>query len=391
MSGVILLLGLALLCAIPAPAVAADTTPPQLVEFDFTPKSVDVSTGSQTVTVTMRITDNDSGAQAPTFQFSSQSTSQSAGFGTVPRISGTANDGIYQKTITIPQGAAPGNWDAVLFPLRDTAGNSGSFGPPAGFPKVLSVGNTPADTTPPDTSIASGPSGTISSSSASFSFSATEAGSSFECKLDAGSWAACSSPRELTGLSEGSHNFSVRAKDAAGNTDASEATRSFTVDTTPPPPPDSDGDGVPNASDRCPTVAGSTAREGCPAPAPAPALSPTPIIPPTTAPSNDFRFTGRALVKRRLTVLTLTVPGPGVVTAAQAGTTGTGASATKPLIKLLRVTADAAGKLKLKIRPSKAGTRLMRKKRSFSVELKITYTPDGGTPRTSTKRVKVKR
>ncbi|MEJ7786906.1 MAG: Ig-like domain-containing protein, partial [Solirubrobacteraceae bacterium] len=90
------------------------------------------------------------------------------------------------------------------------------------------------DTAAPDTSITAGPSGTINSTSASFSFSATEAGSGFECKLDAGAWAACSSPKELTGLSEGSHTFSVRAKDAAGNTDASEATRSFTVDTAAP-------------------------------------------------------------------------------------------------------------------------------------------------------------
>jgi subtilisin family serine protease len=243
------------------------------------------------------------------------------------------------------------------------------------------------DTAAPDTSITAGPSGTISSSSASFSFSATEAGSSFECKLDAGSWIACSSPKELTGLSEGSHTFSVRAKDAAGNTDASEATRSFTIDLAAPPPPDSDGDGVPNASDQCPTVAGSPARGGCSAPAPTAA----PPIPPATVPSNAFTFIGKALVRRRLTILTLSVPGPGVVKASQAGTTGTRTSATKPLIKPVRVTADAAGKLKLKIRPSKAGKRRLRKKRSFSVRLKITYTPNGGTPRSSIKRVKVKR
>lgn len=93
------------------------------------------------------------------------------------------------------------------------------------------------DTLAPDTSITSGPSGTTTSSSASFSFSASEAGSSFECKLDSGAWVACSSPTSLMGLSDGSHTFSVRATDAAGNTDASEATRTWTVNTAAPPTP----------------------------------------------------------------------------------------------------------------------------------------------------------
>src|SRR4051794_40115974 len=101
---------LALLCFFCLASVAsADTTPPQLQSFDFTPKTVDVSTGSQQVQVTMRITDA-TGAEDPVFSFSSQSTSQNAGFGAVPRISGTSQDGVYQKTVTIPQGAAPGVW-----------------------------------------------------------------------------------------------------------------------------------------------------------------------------------------------------------------------------------------------------------------------------------------
>ena len=97
----------------------------------------------------------------------------------------------------------------------------------------------PSDTTPPDTTIVSGPSGSTSVTSASFSFSSSEAGSTFECKLDAGAFASCSSPKAYSGLGTGSHTFSVRATDAAGNTDASPATRAWTVtaaanDTTAP-------------------------------------------------------------------------------------------------------------------------------------------------------------
>ena len=80
-----------------------------------------------------------------------------------------------------------------------------------------------SDTTPPDTSISAGPSGTVSSATASLSFSSTESGSTFECRLDAGSWGACSSPKAYSSLADGSHTFEVRATDAGGNLDASPA------------------------------------------------------------------------------------------------------------------------------------------------------------------------
>ena len=90
------------------------------------------------------------------------------------------------------------------------------------------------DTVAPDTTITSGPSGPTASDSASLAFTSTETGSSFECKLDDGAWQNCTSPRALTGLAQGAHTFRVRATDPAGNTDATEATRSWTVDTVAP-------------------------------------------------------------------------------------------------------------------------------------------------------------
>jgi parallel beta-helix repeat protein len=94
------------------------------------------------------------------------------------------------------------------------------------------------DTTAPNTTITSGPSGATSSTAPSFGFSSTEAGS-FQCKLDGpgatvGTYAACTSPKAYSGLAQGSYTVSVRATDTAGNPDASPATRSFTVDTTAP-------------------------------------------------------------------------------------------------------------------------------------------------------------
>ena len=107
---------------------------------------------------------------------------------------------------------------------RDVAGNED----PSPASRTWTV-----DTVAPETTLAaSGPSGTVGSTSASFEFSSNEAGS-FICSLD-GSEVACSSPKGYTGLSHGSHTFTVRARDAAGNEDPSAASRTWTVDTQAP-------------------------------------------------------------------------------------------------------------------------------------------------------------
>jgi hypothetical protein len=95
------------------------------------------------------------------------------------------------------------------------------------------------DTTPPQTSVDSGPSGPWNRSSATFAFGSTEAGSTYECRLDgpaeeAGEWAPCSGSASFGGLVDGAYTFRVRATDARGNTDQTDATQSFTVDTVVP-------------------------------------------------------------------------------------------------------------------------------------------------------------
>ncbi|MDX6652811.1 MAG: hypothetical protein QOJ38_1592 [Solirubrobacterales bacterium] len=99
---------------------------------------------------------------------------------------------------------------------------------------------TPLDTTPPDTAapntlIDSGPqdASTTKATAASFAFSATEPGSTFECKLDSADYEPCTSPKAYSGLADGAHTFSVRATDPAGNTGGA-AQASWAVDTSPP-------------------------------------------------------------------------------------------------------------------------------------------------------------
>lgn len=87
------------------------------------------------------------------------------------------------------------------------------------------------DTMPPDTTITTGPTGTVTATDAKFEFTSTEpTGATFRCKLDAEtSFTACTSGKTYTALPLGAHTFSVVAVDAAGNVDASAATRMFTI------------------------------------------------------------------------------------------------------------------------------------------------------------------
>ncbi|HSC72959.1 MAG TPA: HYR domain-containing protein [Gaiellaceae bacterium] len=90
------------------------------------------------------------------------------------------------------------------------------------------------DRTAPDTTITGGPSGTATTGTASFTFSASEPGATFACSLDAGAFQSCSSPQTYSGLADGSHSFQVRATDGAGNSDQTPAAQSWTVRATPP-------------------------------------------------------------------------------------------------------------------------------------------------------------
>jgi hypothetical protein len=94
------------------------------------------------------------------------------------------------------------------------------------------------DTTPPATSIGPAtPAADTSSTSATFDLISNEGGSTFECRLDGGSFATCTTPQNYTGLGDGAHVFDVRASDPAGNVDTSPASYSWTIDNVAPATP----------------------------------------------------------------------------------------------------------------------------------------------------------
>ena len=187
-------------------------------------------------------------------------------FATYPKPSGTTNDGsctssggaIYEKStpldrisFTSDKTARIVDADRLVHNVSSTKQNlnnartDGASTRNSGLMLIADVAATstywyyhesggttppPDDTTPPDTTITAGPAGTVTSTSASLEFSSTETGSTFECRLDGGAFAPCTSPTTYSGLPIGQHTFDVRATDAAGNTDATPATLTWTIE-----------------------------------------------------------------------------------------------------------------------------------------------------------------
>ena len=136
-------------------------------------------------------------------------------------------DGAAWSGCTSPLAYGPLADGAHTFYVRATADLAGNAGTTSSYGWTV-------DTAAPDTSILSKPSSLSNSASPSFTFSATEPGSTFECKLDGGAFAICSSPKSYSGVADGAHTFQVRATDLAGNVDATPDSYAWTIDATPP-------------------------------------------------------------------------------------------------------------------------------------------------------------
>lgn len=185
--------------------------------------------------------------------------------------------------------------------------------------------------------IDSGPSGTISESSATFAFSSGEAGASFECRLDsAGEFEPCSSPLGTGELEEGAHRFEVRARDGAGNVQATPTARTFTVD-------------LPEET-----------RPG--------------------SPSNEFTL-GKAKLDRRkgTALLPVTLPGAGTV------------ELSGDSVRSVRGQALGAGEMRLQVKARGKAKRALTKRGKATVEVEVTFTPTGGQAHTVGSRVRLVR
>ncbi|MGH7175592.1 MAG: MBG domain-containing protein, partial [Minisyncoccia bacterium] len=153
---------------------------------------------------------------------------------------GTASgSGVGPYNFTITRGA-PNKDGNLTFQIAGGAGHDG-LGNNSSASNMLTF---LIDTTPPTVVINSNPTNPSNSSSASFSFTATDPTTglangvstginSIQCQLDGSGYSVCTSSKVYSGLSDGSHTFNVLAVDGAGNTGLP-ATYTWTIDTTAP-------------------------------------------------------------------------------------------------------------------------------------------------------------
>jgi hypothetical protein len=86
----------------------------------------------------------------------------------------------------------------------------------------------------PDTVLDSASQGTVATDQAQFSFHSDTLESTFQCNLDGADWVTCTSPTFYTGLTDGSHEFEVRAVDSVGTVDPTPAQAVWEIDTVAP-------------------------------------------------------------------------------------------------------------------------------------------------------------
>ncbi|MBB5037502.1 beta strand repeat-containing protein [Prosthecobacter dejongeii] len=207
---------------------ASTTTVSSLVRANATPSNL--NTVNWTLTFGSAVT----GVTASNFTLGGTSTGAAVG------TPSTANAGL---SWTVP--VTTGTDGTLLLRLDNDAGISSDVTTTLPF-----VGETyTVDKTAPDTSITANPALLTTSTSASFSFTGSDAGSgvaSYQVKLDTASFATGTSPTAYTSLADGSHTFQVRAVDAAGNVDASPASYTWnsSAPITPEPVPTTLGDVV---------------------------------------------------------------------------------------------------------------------------------------------------
>lgn len=129
--------------AVPAKGFV-DNAPPEITSFSITPLEFDTSEASQTITITLGISDSGVGfcpSSVPGCPSSGTSfiwmhinpmignSSQDLLIGDPARISGDANSGVYQITKVVPYGSKDGVWQVSSISLADTLGNHTEYVP----------------------------------------------------------------------------------------------------------------------------------------------------------------------------------------------------------------------------------------------------------------------
>jgi hypothetical protein len=149
------------------------------------------------------------------------------GAASLPSPTGTPAPAITDGSALV-RSIAPG-CATFLEPGDDTDNSSADF--TLGTPNPRNNSTPPTEVectggstdTPPETTVTKKPKKKTHKTKATFKFQSSADDSTFECSIDGGNFAACSSPATYKRLSPGKHKFMVRAIDGLGTKDPSPA------------------------------------------------------------------------------------------------------------------------------------------------------------------------
>jgi hypothetical protein len=123
-----------------------DTQAPHVISIELSPTEINTAASSQTLTVTVQITDDLSGMAYATLRFVPEiGGTQELNFqiGSELRVHGDLRDGVYVASATLPKYAANGLWQLTGITLADNANNRCGDSP---LPDCLPIKELPAFT-----------------------------------------------------------------------------------------------------------------------------------------------------------------------------------------------------------------------------------------------------
>jgi hypothetical protein len=155
-----------------------------------------------------------------------------------PAVGGTVQfrDGTTDLGAAVP--VSGGNASSVVTAAAGVHSFTASFAPAAGGDYTGSTSSAVSfvvDGTPPTVQITDHPANPTASTTAHVAFSGSDSDSppvSFTCRLDTGPANTCTGSADFSGVTDGSHTFTVTATDGVGN--SAQATATWTVDTVKP-------------------------------------------------------------------------------------------------------------------------------------------------------------
>jgi hypothetical protein len=226
------------------------------------------------------------------------------------------------------------------------------------------------DTVAPETTLAtSGPTGSTTATTAQFDFASADSGATFTCQLDGGAVELCVSPRSYSGLGVGEHTFTVRARDAAGNTDASPATRTWTVVAPAVEPIDPGGGSTTTPQPTTTSTATTT---------PPPLGGGTTTVTSAPPPAAQAAINGRTRATRRAS-RTGRFTLPNTVTCPAACKVSVRATAKRRIFAKTSFTLLEGGKRAIKLKLTKKGRAALKRAKKARLVVRIRLTPAGST------------